>query len=102
MLGNKIDQLPRILLQFVREGWIFASYFQLRQLVLCMSCRLNEQWIRIFNNKQGRYFYIVDCIESITHDRICIGLQKIFMLKNLTCGFLAVSPLIGASLLGSN
>ena len=24
------------------------------------------------------------------------------MLKNLTCGFLAVSPLIGASLLGSN
>ena len=27
---------------------------------------------------------------------------KIFMLKNMTCGFLAVSPLIGASLLGSN
>ena len=29
-------------------------------------------------------------------------MQKIFMLKNIICGFLAVSPLIGASLLGSN
>lgn len=31
-----------------------------------------------------------------------IGLQRIFLMKNLICGYLAIAPLIGASLLGNS
>lgn len=51
--------------------------------------------------KGSNVFPLWNLVNLMIMTTYALGLQRLFLVKNLLCGYLAISPLIGASLLGS-
>jgi len=50
--------------------------------------------------KGSNVFPLWNLVNLMIMTTYALGLQRLFLVKNLLCGYLAISPLIGASLIG--
>ncbi len=77
----------------VKNGWIFCTVLSIISLALSkglgLQCILGNDGFLAWN-----------AVNLILMASYALGMQKLFLVKNFLCGWLAVSPLVGASLLG--
>lgn len=72
-----------------RSGWIYCTLLSLLSLGLGF-CFIDVPYTLWTGSNLGLMF------------GYAFGLQRVFLLKNIICGWLAISPLIGAAILGSS
>jgi geranylgeranylglycerol-phosphate geranylgeranyltransferase len=71
-----------------RSGWSFCCALSFLSMVLAK-----------FASTGTMHFVSWNALNTLLMASYALGIQKIFMMKNFICGWLAVSPLVGASLL---
>ena len=84
----------------VKQGWMFC--FVISMLSVAFACLANST-----NNNNGHNmattatyglnfvgWTILNILLMLSY---ALGIQRIFLIKNIICGFLAVSPLIGSA-----
>lgn len=80
----------------IRNGWIFC--IALSMVSLAFASLANPA---ISNGSFG--FVQWTAVNLLLMAGYALGMQKLFLVKNILCGFFAISPLVGAStLFGSN
>mmetsp|Transcript_1857 Transcript_1857/g.3608 ORF Transcript_1857/g.3608 Transcript_1857/m.3608 type:complete len:384 (+) Transcript_1857:144-1295(+) len=77
----------------VKNGWIFCAILSVISLVISKFVGL----LCVLGNNGFLSWNVLNLLVMASY---ALGMQKLFLVKNLLCGWLAVSPLVGASLLG--
>ena len=80
----------------IRDGWTFCFILSMTSIAVAWlaSSTSNNAQQTIFCGFVGWTIFNLLLVTGYA-----LGMQKIFLVKNIVCGFLAISPLIGASLL---
>ena len=82
----------------IRDGWTFCFILSVTSVAfawLASSMSNNAQQTIV-----GEFGFVGWTVFNlILMAGYALGMQKVFLVKNIVCGFLAISPLIGASLL---
>lgn len=78
-----------------KQGWLFCVVLSLLSLLLSGLSAMQKSP----SNDLGRLrFAIWNGFNLLLMTGYALGMQRIFLLKNFICGWLAVSPLVGASI----
>ncbi|KAL9180897.1 hypothetical protein ACHAXT_009702 [Thalassiosira profunda] len=82
----------------VRDGWMFCLLTSMVSVAFaCLASLMTQQG----QTAIGGFGFVGWTAANLTlMASYALGLQKILLVKNILCGLFAVSPLIGASLLG--
>lgn len=75
-----------------RAGWIFSFVLSFLSLVVA----------KLATPSRGTCFLLWNASNLVLMASYALGMQKLFLIKNVICGWLAVSPLVGASFLDAN
>ncbi|KAL3783112.1 hypothetical protein HJC23_012448 [Cyclotella cryptica] len=74
-----------------RDGWIFCFVLSCLSLIVA----------KLATPSGGTRFLLWNTLNLVLMASYAFGMQKLFLIKNFICGWLAVSPLVGASFLGA-
>lgn len=75
----------------LRNASLFCIFLSILSMMLSFIASCNR----------GLGFPVWTFVNLVIMAAYALGLQRIFLVKNLICGYLAIAPLIGASLLGA-
>ena len=76
-----------------RGGWVFGLILSLASMILAQLSAMSTQ-----NGFTDFGFFAWNGLNILLMASYALGMQKLFLIKNLICGWLATSPLIGASM----
>ncbi|KAL7535330.1 hypothetical protein ACHAXR_006423 [Thalassiosira sp. AJA248-18] len=82
----------------VRDGWIFCFVISMISIAFAWLANVMSSYGQAMVGGLGFVGWTV--LNLLLMAGYALGLQKIFLVKNVLCGFFAISPLLGASLLG--
>jgi len=80
----------------VKQGWMFCFVISMLSVVLaCLANSMNKNGHNMATT--GLNFVGWTIMNILLMLSYALGMQRIFLIKNIICGFLAVSPLIGSA-----
>jgi len=85
----------------IRDGWIFSFVISIMSIAFAwLADSMNSPVAGQTMMVGGLSFIGWTTLNLLLMAGYALGMQKIFLVKNILCGFFAISPLVGATLLG--
>jgi len=82
----------------VKQGWMFCIVLSMLSVAFaCLANSMNNGHNMATTTNTGLNFVGWTILNILLMLSYALGMQRIFLIKNIICGFLAVSPLIGSA-----